>query len=91
MTKRIKMDRAGRIVIPLWLREKYGLDKASHQLEIFETAEGIGLRPTLEEIPAERDESGWIVFRSDAEEGADPSRAVEQERERRIGHVRGDE
>lgn len=89
MSKPIKMDRSGRVVIPLAIREKYGLDRGSHQLEIFESAEGIVLRPAAEEIPAERHPSGWVVFRSSSKEGIDPSQAVEEERERRHRQVRG--
>lgn len=89
MSKSIKMDGAGRIVIPQGIRERYGLGKGSHRLEIFESPEGIVLRPAAEEIPAERHPSGWVVFRSGVEQRIDPSRAVEEERERRHRQVRG--
>lgn len=91
MKKTIKMDRAGRVVIPLVIREKYGLVDGSHRLEVSETVEGIVLRPTPEEIPAERHASGWVVFRSGDRETIDPSKAVAEERERRHRRVVGRE
>lgn len=85
------MDRSGRVVIPRVIREKYGLVEGSYRLEVSESVEGIVLRPTPEEIPAERDTSGWVVFRSGDQETINPSRAVEEERERRHRRVMGRE
>ena len=84
------MDPSGRVVIPRAIRERYGLLEGSYRLEIRESAEGIVLRPELEEIPVERHPSGWIVFRSGEEEAGDPVRTVGEERERRHGRIRGD-
>lgn len=91
MRKTIKMDRAGRVVIPRGIREKYGLGEGSHRLEVVESIEGIVLRPSPEVIPAERHASGWVVFRSGDEETTDPARAVAEERERRHRRVSGRE
>ncbi|MEQ1858247.1 MAG: AbrB/MazE/SpoVT family DNA-binding domain-containing protein [Longimicrobiales bacterium] len=82
------MDRSGRVVIPQSVRERYGLVNDSYRLEVRETAEGIVLRPSPEEIPAERHPTGWVVFRSGGEAVVDPVRAVEEERERRHRRVR---
>ena len=87
MTKSIKMDASGRVVIPRPIREKYGLTGCSHRLDILESPEGIVLRPWVEEIPAERDASGWVVFRSGAQDSVDPNRAVAEERERRQAEI----
>jgi AbrB family looped-hinge helix DNA binding protein len=84
----IRMDRFGRIVIPHAVRERYGMGSGSHQFEIIESAEGIVLRPSVTEIPAERHPSGWVVFQSGGD--VDPVRAVDEERERRLRGVRGD-
>ena len=91
MKKTIKMDRSGRVVVPRVMREKYGLVDGGHRLEIFESPDGIVLRPRPEEIPAERHASGWVVFRSGEEQTVDLGQAVEEEREHRHRQVRGDE
>lgn len=90
MSKTIKMDRSGRVVIPQDVRDRYGLLEGAAKLEVRESAEGIILRPLPEEIPADRHASGWIVFRSSQEEDSDPVHAVEEERERRHRELRGD-
>ena len=91
MTRTIKMDASGRVVIPRGIREKYGLVEGSHRLEVSESVEGIVLRPSPEEIRAERHTSGWVIFRSGDQETIDPGRAVEEERERRHRRVMGRE
>ncbi len=91
MIKTITMDRAGRVVVPLAVREKYGLTGGAYSLEVCESAEGILLRPHLVDVPAERHPSGWVVFRSSDEETTDPDAAVEAHRERRQREVRGEE
>ena len=83
MTKTIKMDRAGRVVIPRATRERYGLADRAHELEVEETVDGIVLRPRGEEASLERHPSGWLVFRSEEPDTLDPVRAVNQSRERR--------
>jgi bifunctional DNA-binding transcriptional regulator/antitoxin component of YhaV-PrlF toxin-antitoxin module len=83
MSRTIKMDRAGRLVIPRNTRERYGLIDGTHDLEIEETAEGILLHPRGEDIPATRHASGWVVFRSGETESIDPVATVAQSRERR--------
>ena len=90
MNRTIKMDRSGRVIIPQVIRVRYGIDGGSHRLEVHESPDGIVLRPVAEEIPAERDRSGWVVFRSADEESVDPSEAVGEARERRHRQVRGD-
>ena len=91
MSKTIKMDPAGRVVIPRDIREKLGLGSGSHQLDVEDTPEGIVLRPKVEEIPVERHSSGWIVFRSGGDETGDPIQAVEESRAGRQRHLTGDE
>jgi AbrB family looped-hinge helix DNA binding protein len=90
MSNTIKMDSAGRIVIPQAVRQRYGLDEGGARLEVRESAEGIILRPLPEDIPAERHASGWVVFRSSPDETIDAVQAVEEERERRNREARGD-
>ena len=88
MSKTVRMDRFGRVVIPQGIRERCGLLGDSCCLEISETAEGILLRPRPEDIPAERHSTGWVVFRSSEGETIDPIRSVEEEREGRHQQVR---
>jgi AbrB family looped-hinge helix DNA binding protein len=89
MKKTIRMDEAGRVVIPRAIRQRFGLAEGSHELEVVESAEGIVLRPRLEEVPAERHASGWIVFRSGDQESTDPTAAIDRERERRHRQITG--
>jgi bifunctional DNA-binding transcriptional regulator/antitoxin component of YhaV-PrlF toxin-antitoxin module len=90
MDNTIKMDRYGRVVIPQVVRERYGLvEGSSYDLEIRESPEGIVLRPAFEEIPVERDPSGWLIFQSGEEDNVDPVEAVQDAREQRDREVRG--
>ena len=84
------MDRAGRIVIPPATRARYGLLDATHALELEESADGIGLRPSSGAVPAGRDASGGVVFRSGDEEVIDPVAAVREARERRHRSISGE-
>lgn len=90
MANTVKMDKAGRVVIPRMVRERFGLTDGSYDLELSESAEGIVLRPVAEEIPMERHVSGWVVFHSSDEEAVDPNRTIDEERERRHRQIRGD-
>jgi AbrB family looped-hinge helix DNA binding protein len=83
MGETTKMDRAGRLVIPRRVRERYGLVDGSFRLEVVEAPDGILLRPSGNEVPAERHASGWVVFRSGESESTDPVETVEEERRRR--------
>jgi AbrB family looped-hinge helix DNA binding protein len=90
MKNTIRMDAAGRIVIPQRIREKYGLERGSHRLQILESPEGILLRPEAEEIRAERHASGWVVFRSAEAESVDAVGAIAEGRAQRDSATRGD-
>jgi bifunctional DNA-binding transcriptional regulator/antitoxin component of YhaV-PrlF toxin-antitoxin module len=85
------MDRSGRIVVPLAVRERYGLVDGDFRLEVRESAEGILLQPKWDEIPVERHASGWLVFRSAERESTDPVVAVEESRRRRLREITDDE
>jgi len=91
MGKTIKMDRAGRVVVPLAVRERYGLVGGDFRLEVRESAEGILLQPKWDEIPVERHPSGWLVFRSADRESVDPVAAVEATRDRRRREITGED
>ena len=89
MTYAIKMDRSGRVVIPQAVRERLDLADGAYSLDLIESEDGILLRPKLEEIPAERHPTGWIVFDAPERGEADPVQAVEAERDRRLRQVGG--
>jgi bifunctional DNA-binding transcriptional regulator/antitoxin component of YhaV-PrlF toxin-antitoxin module len=89
MKQTIRMDQSGRIVIPRFVRNRYGMGTGSHQLEIVESPDGIVLRPQLEEIGADRHPSGWLVFRPLGESEGDPVEEIDRVRENRSREVRG--
>lgn len=86
------MDRAGRVVLPRAVRERFGLAGVAHQLEVVENPDGILLRPVGADVPVTRDASGWVVFHSDADGLAplDPVTLVDEERARRIREIAGE-
>jgi bifunctional DNA-binding transcriptional regulator/antitoxin component of YhaV-PrlF toxin-antitoxin module len=85
----IPMDRAGRVVLPRAVRERFGLAGVAHQLELVENPDGILLRPVGADVPVTRDASGWVVFHSDPDGVAarDPVTLVDEMRARRIREV----
>ena len=92
MSLTIPMDRAGRVVLPMAVRERFGLAGIAHQLEVIENADGILLRPVGADVPVTRDASGWVIFHSDPDGAApvDPVALVDEERARRIREISGE-
>jgi bifunctional DNA-binding transcriptional regulator/antitoxin component of YhaV-PrlF toxin-antitoxin module len=92
MSVTIPMDRAGRVVLPRAVRERFGLAGVAHQLELVENPDGILLRPVGADVPVTRDASGWIVFHSDIDGVAplDPVALVDEERARRTREISGE-
>jgi AbrB family looped-hinge helix DNA binding protein len=86
------MDRAGRVVLPKTVRERFGLAGVAHELEVVENPDGILLRPVGADVPVTRDSSGWVVFHSESPGGAalDPVTLVDEERARRIRDIAGE-
>jgi len=79
-------------VVPRAVRERFGLiGGRSHEIELFESPDGILLRPAGAEVRATRDASGWVVFHSESEqmpdERLDPVALVDAERHRRTRAV----
>lgn len=83
----VKVDQAGRIVIPKSLRDRFGLRKDS-ELEIKESKEGIVLKPA-EESGLCRDENGWLVFRGRPTRPIDWDKLIEEDREERMREIGG--
>ena len=84
----VTIDKAGRIVVPKALRERFGLREGS-ELEIEGNAEGILLKPEAQESGLVRDKHGWLVFTGKPVGNINWDRLVEDMREERIRKVGG--
>ena len=78
----LKIDRAGRIVVPKAIRERLGLE-AGTDLEIIEGSGGVLVRPAKREPLLVR-EGKLLVHTGKLPGNSDPARMVEEERETRI-------
>ncbi len=83
----LKIDKAGRIVVPKPLRERLGL-RAGVDLEVEESANGLTLRPVAEG-PSMVQENGFWVHQGVVPKGFDWNRHAEEERETYHGRVAG--
>jgi AbrB family looped-hinge helix DNA binding protein len=83
----LKIDKAGRIVVPKTLRERLGL-RAGMDLEVCEAADGIVLR-RASETPSMAQEDGFWVHQGVAPRGFDWNRHTEENREDRHRQVSG--
>jgi AbrB family looped-hinge helix DNA binding protein len=81
----IRIDKAGRIVVPKPLRERLGF-KPDTELEAIEQPEGVLLK-RLEQRPSMVQVDGLWVHHGRAEPGADWDRILEDVREERTGSV----
>ncbi|HEX3470307.1 MAG TPA: AbrB/MazE/SpoVT family DNA-binding domain-containing protein [Silvibacterium sp.] len=83
----VKIDQAGRIVLPKPVRDRMGLHKDS-ELELEETAEGIMLKP-VEQEPLWRRENGRLVFIGRPVGKVNWDRIVDEDREARMRKIGG--
>jgi len=83
----LKIDRAGRVVLPKPIRDRLGLHEGS-DLEIQETLEGLTLRPT-ERQPSMVKEHGLWVHTGKLPPGFDTVQAIREDREDRIRKLAG--
>lgn len=83
----LRMDKAGRVVLPKPLRDRLGLRDGS-DLEVEETGDGIVLKP-LGERPALIKKDGLWVHTGRVPPGFDTLQAIRDEREERIRKVSG--
>jgi AbrB family looped-hinge helix DNA binding protein len=81
----LRIDKAGRIVVPKPLRERLGL-KPNVEIEVLEQADGILLRPVGQRSSMVRIDGLW-VHRGVAEPGANWDRVLDDVREERIESV----
>ena len=81
----IRIDKAGRIVVPKPLRERLGF-KPDTELEAIEQPEGVLLK-RVEQRPSMVKVDGLWVHQGSAEPAANWERVLEGVREERIGSV----
>lgn len=79
MVVTLKIDNAGRIVVPKPIRDRLGL-RAGADIEVTETADGIVLKPVADQPPMERVNGLW-VHQGSASAGFDWDRFIDEERE----------
>jgi AbrB family looped-hinge helix DNA binding protein len=83
----LKIDKAGRVVLPKPVRDRLGL-RAGSDLEIEETPEGIVLKPA-ERRPSMVKKQGLWVHTGKVPEGYDIVQAIRDDREDRIRKLAG--
>jgi AbrB family looped-hinge helix DNA binding protein len=83
----VKIDKAGRVILPKPLRDRLGL-RAGSDLEIQETAEGVVLKP-IERQPSMIKKHGLWVHTGKVPPGFDIVQAIHDDREERIRKLAG--
>lgn len=87
MVVTLKIDNAGRIVVPKPIRDRLGL-RAGADIEIVETADGIVLKPVVDQPAMERINGLWVHHgRTPAH--FDWDRFVQEEREEHNRRILG--
>ncbi len=83
----LKMDKAGRVILPEPIRDRLGLREGS-VLEIQETPEGVMLKP-VELRPSMVKKQGLWVHTGTAQSGFDVMKAIRDDRDERIRKLSG--
>ncbi len=83
----LKMDKAGRVILPKPVRDRLGLHEGS-DLEVEETPEGVMLKP-VEARPSMVKKQGLWVHTGKVPPGFDVLQAVRDDREDRIRKLSG--
>lgn len=83
----LRVDKAGRVVLPKPLRDRMGLHEGSN-LDLLETPEGIVLKP-VEQRPAMVKKDGLWVHTGKMPTGFDVVQSIRDDREDRIRKVAG--
>ena len=78
----LRIDPAGRIVLPKPIRERHGL-RAGTEIELTESSDGLLLK-AVEQKASLVQKGRFLVHRGTAPPGFDPTRAVEEDREDRM-------
>jgi len=83
----LKVDKAGRLVLPKPIRDRLGLHAGS-DLELEETPEGVVLKPA-ERRPSLIKKGSFWVHTGEIPEGYDILRAIAEDREERMRRAWG--
>jgi AbrB family looped-hinge helix DNA binding protein len=83
----LRIDKAGRIVVPKPLRERLGL-RAGMEIEIAESAEGLMLKPVTKR-PSLVQEGRFLVHTGKLPPGYDIVNAIRDDREERMRKLAG--
>jgi AbrB family looped-hinge helix DNA binding protein len=83
----VKIDKAGRIVLPKPIRERLGF-RAGMDLEMAESPEGLVLKPARQR-PSMVRVNGFWVHQGAVPKGFDWNRFIEEERDDRHRHILG--
>ena len=83
----LRVDKAGRVVLPKPLRDRMGLHEGSN-LDVLETPEGIVLKP-VEQRPAMLKKDGLWVHAGKMPAGFDVVQSIRDDRDDRIRKVAG--
>jgi AbrB family looped-hinge helix DNA binding protein len=87
MALTLKIDPAGRIVLPKPIRERHGL-RAGSEIELTESGDGLLLK-LVEQRASLVQEGRFLVHRGTPSADFDPRRAIDDDREDRIRHLAG--
>ena len=79
---RLKVDKAGRVILPKPMRDRLGLHAGS-DLEIQETPEGVVLKPAARRPSLVKKGSFW-VHTGEIPPGYDILKAIDEDREERM-------
>jgi AbrB family looped-hinge helix DNA binding protein len=79
---KLKIDRAGRIVLPKPTRDRLGL-QAGTDLELFESSDGVTLKPIHRRSSLVR-KGRFLVHTGELPAGYDVLKAIEDDREHRL-------
>jgi AbrB family looped-hinge helix DNA binding protein len=78
----LKMDKAGRVILPKPVRDRLGLHGGS-DLEILETPEGVMLKPA-DRRPSLVKKGSFFVHTGEIPPGYDILKAIDEDREERM-------
>ena len=84
----VSIDKAGRIVLPKPLRDRFGL-RPGTTLEVVEGSEEIILKPASTESAWKRDKNGHLVYAGQLPANIDWRRLVADDREERMRKIGG--
>ncbi|MEO8130067.1 MAG: AbrB/MazE/SpoVT family DNA-binding domain-containing protein, partial [Bryobacteraceae bacterium] len=78
----LKIDNAGRVILPKPVRDRLGL-RAGSELEMRETAEGLVLKPA-ERRPSLIRKGSFLIHSGEIPAGYDILKAIDEDREERM-------